>query len=352
MRHVVNYVDPLHRGYSEERDGHSHASALDQCRGGPESRTRRVAWAKEASADLLSAVAQHASNRDERLARVDDVLDRWLARVPGCDRSNRYCSAPELAEISSGCAAGGPGGPAGPDLALFAGLAVLLFARRRWPSVVIVALGSLLSTSVAAADDASATDERVRALALQPDVQEVVEVNRDEDEATVVSVEQRELSGGVAIERGLGVQAHAFGGMDKGVLGLGVGPRLDVIPWMIFGLDVEYASWISLATGDIARGVFNAAIVADFVYGKIGSVELRGHLALGCSVLLFDLAAADKGSTGPFAGFSILGIAIRASRSLRVVVEPAGLYFSVPQLRGFPLVHRHHRFMVALHYTP
>ncbi len=360
VRAVLNYVDPLHRGYDASRDGHAHLEALDACAAGDPSRERRAAWAIDASADLLAALGDPDDDRAARMARVDAVLDRWLVHVGGCDASNRYCDAPELDERAPSCsarAAGAGRGPTGASLVALGALGLVAARRRRVRGLVPLTLALVLAPALAAAEPpdrevpTDATAERVRDLALEPDVQ-IVAVDAAEDEATVVTVEERELSGGSAIERGPGLSAGVFGGIDQGVLGVSLGARFDYVSWFIFGIDVEHDAWFSIATRDLALGVFNAAAVGEFVYGKVGIVELRGRIAVGCSVLLFDLAAADKGSVGPFAGFNVLGVAFRATRSVRVVVEPAGLYFAVPQLSGFPLVHRHHRFTVAVQVTP
>jgi hypothetical protein len=42
---------------------------------------------------------------------------------------------------------------------------------------------------------------------------------------------------------------------------------------------------------------------------------------------------------------------LRATRSLRVFIDPGGFFVEIPQLAGIPLIRRTHRFVVGLHWT-
>jgi hypothetical protein len=66
------------------------------------------------------------------------------------------------------------------------------------------------------------------------------------------------------------------------------------------------------------------------------------------SVLMFDTWAARNGSTGPFLALSPLGVGIRMTGRLRLLIDPAMLVVAMPQTRGIPLTYREHRFAIAV----
>ncbi|MDP3213883.1 MAG: hypothetical protein Q8S73_07250, partial [Deltaproteobacteria bacterium] len=113
VRHVLNFADPAQgNGYDEARDGHDHIAALDGCDAASAIEARRAAVATEASAELLRAVVEGPGGAPIRVARAAAVVDAWFVVEPGCVFANRYCAAPELAEVGPGCAAG-PAAPRG-----------------------------------------------------------------------------------------------------------------------------------------------------------------------------------------------------------------------------------------------
>ncbi|MDQ3367920.1 MAG: hypothetical protein M3680_21050, partial [Myxococcota bacterium] len=115
VRHVLNWVDAFgDNEYSEADDGYQHLSGLDDCRRTDPHQQLRIDRARQATADLFAAVADQRPGRRERVLAV---VDAALARIDGCDSTNRYCDAPELEEDKGirtfGCAvAGGAGGTA------------------------------------------------------------------------------------------------------------------------------------------------------------------------------------------------------------------------------------------------
>jgi hypothetical protein len=149
----------------------------------------------------------------------------------------------------------------------------------------------------------------------------------------------------------LSLTLELFGGIDDAGLGFGGTLNYEPLPWLIVGVGGEYERWFSLSSGADADGVANIYGTATFVYGAIGPVEIRSTIYVGVSILLFDLVGADRGSVGPFLGISPVGIGLRATRSLRVFIDPGGFFVEIPQLAGIPLIRRTHRFVVGLHWT-
>jgi len=77
-------------------------------------------------------------------------------------------------------------------------------------------------------------------------------------------------------------------------------------------------------------------------------LELRLTLAAGVSVLAFDTWAAQSGSVGPYFAVSPLGVGIRMTGRLRLLIDPGEFAVEIPQTTGIPLIYREHRFTVAV----
>lgn len=410
---VLNYVEIVDGSYDEERDGYEHSSNLDDCELDTEYTDRRVLQALQASRDLLVAVK--SGTNTERTAAVRAVLDDWLVYMDmGCTASNDYCDNEALAQPTAGCAATAADGSAAVG-ALFM-LAGLLMVFRRRPSVVVGVLALCVSLGAADAfaqagappaapppmeGDRAATPTdppRVRTrteegeevvtptnrranetaeegsneqavdpnrpsetgdsdvdgavTAAQASGDTVVSVDTEEDELTVIQERRIESDGGSPINQGFGMALSIFGGFDDEVLGVSLGLRSQIGDHFILGVDGEYQKWFSIETSNASRGVANVYLTGIVVWTALGPVEIRSNIHAGISVLLFDYPSADKGSIGPFFGITPLALGIRVHRSLRVTIDPGGIFFEVPALTGVPLAHRHHRFAVGLQWTP
>jgi hypothetical protein len=83
-----------------------------------------------------------------------------------------------------------------------------------------------------------------------------------------------------------------------------------------------------------------------------GPIEFRSTIQAGISVLNFDMVGADSGSVGPFVATTPIGLGVRATRWLRLVLDPGGVAFSIPQTEGIPLIVRQHRLSLGLQLTP
>jgi MYXO-CTERM domain-containing protein len=317
--------------------------------------------------------------RAERLDGAEAVLDAWLAPDDtSCGFDDDYCGAPELAVVSSGCSVSGT--PAQAGLWLFAlGLALAWRCRRRGALLAALCVVSLCVVSLAATaaaqeaevvhedappivvDDAEdPSDERVQEVAVEAQRglddtdAEIIAVHPEEREVTIRE-DRRVGSNDLAApyNDGLGFAVRGIGGVDQVVFGAALGLRLQVATWLVLGLDVEWNGWHSMEGNLTQTGVANAMLSGIVVWTTFDRIELRSALHLGATMMLFDYPSAPAGTVGPLVGLTPLALAIRASREVRVVLEPGGLFISVPQVEaGVPLIHRHHRFAVGVEITP
>jgi hypothetical protein len=87
---VFNYVDADFKdNFDPAIDGVAHAAKFDSCE--PGQNLFRVAQAAAAGTELLLAAGAAASSQ-ERLADVEELLEKWLTpSAEACDKTNGYC---------------------------------------------------------------------------------------------------------------------------------------------------------------------------------------------------------------------------------------------------------------------
>lgn len=371
VTHVLNYVDWVANDYAEARDGHNHESYMDQCEDMGPAQAIKTAAAHQASAELLAAVVSATTHAD-RMARVDAVLagdgssEGWLRYDGGCTIANDYCSDPILAELdqTGGCAVAYAPGVGGRDSAVpwLAALAIALgVARRRRRRTTggrgreaallasLLALATLGTSAAASAQDTF--EEAAEVEREQPNI-EVVGVDHEDDQLTIVErrrVDAEDL--GAPVDRGFGVYLGGGASIDEGGFFAQGELRLDVLDNLMIGAGAEYNPWWSEESGNVAAGTANVYASAVLMWAVVDTVEIRSTLRAGASILLFDMVGADSGSIGPFGGVTPLGIAIRLGPSMRLSIDPGGVYASVPQPSGVPLVRVQHRLTTGLHWS-
>lgn len=361
---VMNYAEWVdgNNDYSERKDGLGHLSQTDRCGSDqPQHQQERVDLAARASAELLVAVNDPAGGRAGRLARAEEVLDRWFTFVPGCTIDNDYCGSPALEDWESTCSVAdtAPRGRAWWGLLPIL-VAVGLLGRRRIGRFIGLAAPLLI---LCASTPALAQYEGVRR-AQDEDLEETQDKARDEgaevvgvspDGEEVELVERRTADSedlGAPINRGFGMRLGLGGAIDEEGGHVQLGFRVDTLDWLTLGVDVEYNPWFSLETLESAPGAGNLYLTGIFTYGVVGPVELRTTAHAGVSMLLWDMVGADRFSVGPAFGVTPLGVAFRAGRVVRITVDPGGVFFAIPKVQGVPLIHREHRFTVGVRFTP
>ncbi len=356
VRTVLNWVDWLEGGndYVVDRDGFQHLSALDACGESDKGGIARRDAAKQATTELIAAVASDVGGRAGRLARAEAVVASWFQIEEGCNEANDWCDAPErkmtsLTGCSIGPAAGNSNGPG--LLPAMLGLVMLLTCRRK--RNLIAALLFMLGAPAAARAAQTDTETAKEAAAVKKDDHPVAKAEQKEH------ADRGEIKGGVigkatpAEQRQL--EAHPFGiivkagiAIDNAAYDVGGGVRLDISKGFTIGLDAEYNPWISIETRRTKPGTTNIYGVGIYRLNVRDYLELRVTAGAGVSILMFDTFAARKGSIGPYFAISPLGVAFRMSGTWRLIIDPAEIIIPIPQPKGIPLVYRQHRATVAL----
>ena len=356
--HVLNYTEIVDDSYdySEPRDGLEHLSHLDRCGTDvPQHQRQRVDFAAQASADLLAAVNDPAGGRAGRLARANEVLDRWFTYEAGCTIENDYCNPEALVDFTGTCSANGtaPSGEPWWGLLPFAGLAVFLGRRRLRRGAAAAALGLLFAIGTASGAARADDVDPEEVAEAEAEGAEVVAVSGTEDDELHV-VETRVVDAGdlgAPVNRGFGVRLGLAGTVFNAGGAVQLGVRVDTTDWLQLGIDAEYNPWYSFDTGSAAPGTANLYLTAIGTWGVVGPVEIRTSLHGGVSMLLWNMVGSDKYSVGPFAGITPLGVAFRVDRMIRITVDPGGLFFSVANRQGVPLVYQQMRFGVGVQLT-
>ena len=388
VRHVLNFVDHARaHDYTERRDGHAHLAALDLCevdddealvRTGP-----RVEAAVVAAGDYLAALADPIGGRAGRRARVEALLTRVLAYEPGCTADNRWCEAPE-ARVDQGCGCSASDVRESRDrsgagwLWLLVGLVVIRSARAAsrpktprpgsGPRQIRALLPLVLAAVIAPSSSTHAQDHDARdtgtattttmgsaALTSHGDVTaNAPGVGITPPTATSsAGLSQGDLEKPPSEGKGdVSLYLAAGGALDEAALAGSVGLRWQWSQDFTLGLDVELNPWISLDAGRVSPGTFNTYATLVYRWWSIGDVDLRLTAHAGLSVLLFDLVGADAGAVGPYLGLSLLGVSLRVTDHLVLVLDPADLALPIPNLSGVPFYRRQYRVTIGLQWSP
>lgn len=342
---VGNWIDDVGGGHDPRQHGPAHAGELDHCDKLDDLRMGRRALAVDAASETLRAALDPALSRDQKLAQVDIILDKYLSYQPGCTFDNEWCDAPEGKygnKLALKCSFGESSSSSAPLLSI--GL-VALFLRRRARrstrrgalSVLLALIWLVLPAHPALAqqsDDARAKD------ALQ---------RKADDMAS-----RRESSERDDKELNFGGYAGGGGSIDHGAIALTLGARARFRKNWIVGADAEWNPWFSdprviYNTENFRPGVFNFYLVGVFRLPLAKeSFNIRGSVGLGFSTMLMDLYGAPRGSTGIFASVSPLALEWKMARVPYLIITPLSIVLPAPQLNGVPFVYTQYRFTVGV----
>jgi hypothetical protein len=200
--------------------------------------------------------------------------------------------------------------------------------------VSLALIGVVLSFSISARADTPATDNKPPAASNlpPPPTKPVPEPGpRDPNKPT------------------LGAALNVGGSLNNGAFDTSLGMRVRVTKHWTFGLNAEWNPWLAYNGSTVRSGSFN-------VYGltiyrlplAYEAFNLRVAGSLGTSVLLLDLYGAPKYSTGLYFGLSPLGLEVKLSRLFYLVVEPLGLHYPLPHLKGVPFGYAQYRASIGL----
>jgi len=354
---VLNYLEQVEGRLEPEEDGIGHLSPLDACTALDDYRQERMAVAELATLELIRAALAPAANRAERMTRVDEVLDTYFVYRDGCDVSNDWCDAPELAYRNTGgcgCHLGGDGSPRGGWALLLLG-GVLLLRRK----AAIVGLIAILMPASAWAQAPSNDETEVSAESLD----EEAEVEMATEDAPDEPSEQgaaRCPDGSEPLDTSmdspsrpepfpLGMHIGFAGAVTNAGFAASLGARYRFGSHFILGLDGEINPWIGTARGNVQWGTTN--IYATFI-GRVPmafeSINLRSTLHVGMSRMNFDLFGVPRGTIGPYVGFNLLGLDWELSRSVYLVLDPADISIPIPQTSGVPFAYPQYRVNIGI----
>jgi len=354
---VLNYIEYVSPGTPDEgRDGPDHLASLDHCDNMDATIQRNFGLATAATTEFLAIALDPATTNAQKQAAFDAVLVKYLTyEERGCTDENKWCDAIEPKIIdSSGCDAGGGG--AAP---LFVLAAVLLVVLRRRSLVPVAALGLLLATAPARADEAPAPTEPAVPLTPAPseppaqtveDAQDVAkgkEPGRDVSTPTVEEV--KDIREDKRLGSPFGFTANIGGSLIHGAAAVNIGGLYRINERWLVGIGVEWNPWITSVPLEAKAGAVNAygTVVRRFPM-KFDRVNLRTSLHLGASRLMFDVPGAPKGSIGPFASFTPLGIDYDLGDSVRLVLDPVEIAVPMPYVGLIPLYYEQFRLMIGI----
>jgi hypothetical protein len=324
----LTWLHPVDDDLDEAVTGPPHSSTMDGCGHLDDFRASRADSAVQASGALLTA-ALGPGTRDARLAAANDVLDTYLSVTPGCTFDNGWCGAPERTyDGAGGCGvAGGRGGW------FSAGLGLLLVAAarvRRRGRLAALALLVVLAAPERAAAAPGPLDPRGESAAKPPVASKATEAR-------------------FADRPALGVVVSMGGSLNHAAMNFGIGARLRLTPRWLVGLDAEWNPWASFEGEHVRPGAFNAyATIVHRWSMQSDKFDIRTSVHLGTSTVLFDLYGVPAGTTGVFAGVSLLGLEWKASRNVSLVIDPADVVYPLPQLHGAPFGYLQYRTTVGL----
>lgn len=323
VRHVTNWIDfSTNEEYDVARDGVAHLATIDDCLRNTEVERYHVNFARDAVTDLLNALRDPSGAGDERRARVSAVLDRAFAIEPGCTHANRYCAAPELDEVSTGCTTS-----PGAGIGVVCVIGWVLLARRRRAVGLPTAAALVLVARAAAADAPFVEAERTS----PPPPPSPVAAARHESGL----VWHGDFRFGAALDHA----ALAFTG------GVGVDHNL----WTL-GLVAEWNPWFSLERSRAREGALNIYFTLARRWYDDERFTLYSRAEVGTSTVLFDLVGVDEYQTGLYLGGALLGVAIKKHHGLRMTLDPSHFSMPIPKLTGLPFYWRQYRIAIGLEF--
>jgi hypothetical protein len=111
---------------------------------------------------------------------------------------------------------------------------------------------------------------------------------------------------------------------------------------------VEHDAWVEteIAT-DVKQGVLNLGFGAERLFFQR---RMRTALSIGPSILLYDTALDDAGTTGLYVDIRPTGIRWPVGKSFALVLDPLTFTIEAPALGGIPLVQIQYRTVFGVEY--
>jgi hypothetical protein len=337
---VATWVDTLRSGYDPSRDGPEHADELDRCERGGALRNVRETSARDASRDVL-ALSAGAGTIEERVARVAARLNSVLAvasEAETCTVANAFCGSPDYdAQVERhNCAIATRPPQAQPVASWISALAIVIWlgrafgTRRRLRHDALQHLGTMaLGLVLLMAHPGMAI------------AQPVPVPSAPLPQFSLPPLRPRAHRWALTVSAGASI--------DRGGLAQGLGARLRLTPSWDLGAQIERNPWYSVSPFRARAGALNiyATLVKRWTVHS-STYAIRSSAHLGTSTSLISLYGVPAGSTGILVGTSFLGLEMKLSPSVAVVMDPANVILVAPQLSGVPFAYLQYRFTVSV----
>lgn len=325
VRSVLNWIDAFGKtDYDEDRDGYQHLSGLDDCRRTDSVQQARLRHAREA---VTNIIAEIASDRPNRRARVEAAVDAALVLIPNCTPDNDYCNAPELDESKDlrtfGCAIGG-------SASLLLVFGVVLFAiRRRSSSLLVLALV------------ASPVIARAQEPAPVPAVEEPPAGEAPPKDAPAIVQDRADCPR-------WHFDARAGGSWDDPGISGALGAAVDWKKWT-FGLYGEWNPWFSFdEVGSARPGVANLFLAVSYRWYHSDKIALSTRIEAGSSTMLFELLGIDKYTTGIYLGGALTSVRFPINKHMALTFDPIHFALPAPRPFGLPFYYKQYRVSFGL----
>lgn len=347
---VLDYVEVVAGSHLEERDGPAHSSELDRCDVDDPMRLRNVALAEEATTALIEASLDPAKSKEQKLADVDLVLDKYFTYEPGCTPANGWCNAPEKQlpeKRSCGCTL--PGATNG-GMWMVSALGVLvagLALRRR--RRLIAAAAIVIAPSVASAQEEAPPAPAAPSPPVQPTPAEEPKQVLVAPTPAVAQEIKEDIKKEEEHQTLLGMYVAGAGSFSNPGAAAMAGLRLRLGDRWALGLDGEWNGWYGINSGRMRTGAINvyASVTVRFPL-RYESLNLRSTLQAGTATQVVDLFGAPTGTTGLFLGFNPLGVEYKLSGTFYAILYPLGIALPVTQLTGAPFSYPQYRSTLGL----
>ena len=131
----------------------------------------------------------------------------------------------------------------------------------------------------------------------------------------------------------------------SGTFGYGVRGGYRWNSWGLFA-QFEHNMWLATeASVEVVSGAFNVGVGVDYTYAQ-GFV--RSSLVLGPSILAFDSALDDAGTTGVFFELRPVGLRWVVHENVTVGLDPISFALVMPVLGGIPIVEPQYRTIITV----
>jgi hypothetical protein len=350
---VLNWIDFANDDFDERRDGPAHQSELDECEGSDSADHRRER-ATDASEALLAAMLT-AGDLATKTAAIDAALDGHLVLDPTCQADNRWCDAPD--RPVPGCSSSGA------PLCLAALALVLLRLKRRAGKPIAAAAaafaGALLALPAAAEPTACVPGQQVSCACPggTTGVQRCGESGAGFDACECAAAPSgvtaqlpTDLPDALTKPSRFGVYVSTSLSIDNTAAVVNVAGRYHLNDVWMLGLGAEWNPWFSVITRRAQAGTLDlyASVVRRWPINERIAARTSAHL--GTSVLLFNLYGAPAGDLGLYAAFDVIGLEVRLSRNVAVIIDPCEVAMPVPHLTGVPITYRQYRLTIGVQF--